>query len=203
VTDDMPFIVDSVTAFLARDGVEVYRLLHPVVDGQSFVHVEIPRESDAAILERLAAATASVLQDVRAAVSDWNAMRERVRSCADALQSVPASVSATDDVTEVVAFLDWLLDDHFTFVGAGAALHALNGRGEAIDDTFIEDLLDSATAGGAVMAGAVVQPLSRLRFYGEVRYSLTSDVRYPGIRLGAALMLPPRGQAAEPPQGGQ
>jgi hypothetical protein len=90
-----------------------------------------------------------------------------------------------------------------TFVGAGVALHALNGRGEAIDDTFIEDLLDSTTAGGAVMAGGEVQPFSRLRLYGEVRYSLTSDVRHPGIRLGAALMLPPRNQASQGPQGGR
>jgi hypothetical protein len=89
-----------------------------------------------------------------------------------------------------------------TFVGAGAALHTLNGRGQAIDDTFIEDLLDSTTAGGAVMAGAEVQPIPRLRLYGEVRYSITSDVRYPGIRFGAALMLPPRSPPPAAPQGG-
>jgi hypothetical protein len=34
--------------------------------------------------------------------------------------------------------------------------------------------------------------MTRLRIYGEARYTLVSDVRYPGIRLGAALMLPPR-----------
>jgi opacity protein-like surface antigen len=91
--------------------------------------------------------------------------------------------------------------DVITFVGAGAALHMLNGRGEAIGDTFVEDLLDSMTAGGAVMAGAELQPISRLRLYGEVRYSITSDVRFPGIRFGAALMLPPRSQPATGPQG--
>jgi hypothetical protein len=82
--------------------------------------------------------------------------------------------------------------DVITFIGAGAALHALNGRGEVIDDTFIEDLLDSTTAGMAVMAGFELQPLARLRVYGEARYTLVSDVRYPGLRIGAAIMLPPR-----------
>ncbi|CAN5790604.1 hypothetical protein BH23GEM9_BH23GEM9_27330 [soil metagenome] len=82
--------------------------------------------------------------------------------------------------------------DVITFVGAGAAIHALNGRGEFIDDTFIEDLLDSTTAGMALMAGFEVQPVQRLRVYGEARYTLVSDVRYPGLRIGAALMLPPR-----------
>jgi hypothetical protein len=93
--------------------------------------------------------------------------------------------------------------DIITYVGAGAALHALNGRGDAIDETFIEDLLDSATAGGALMAGAEVQPIPRIRLYGEVRYTLATDVRYPGFRFGAALMLPPRNQASSVPEGGR
>lgn len=82
--------------------------------------------------------------------------------------------------------------DIITFIGLGGSIHALNGRGDAIADTFIEDLLDSTTAGVAVLAGAEYQPIPRLRVYGEVRYTFVSDVRYPGIRLGAALMLPPR-----------
>jgi hypothetical protein len=114
------------------------------------------------------------------------------------------TVDWSDLTLALDAHVVWTAPFHvITFVGAGAALHALNGRGEAIDDTFIEDLLDSATAGGAVMAGAEVQPIPRLRLYGEVRYSLTSDVRHPGIRVGAALMLPPRSQAAQVPQGGR
>src|SRR5215211_5497386 len=85
VTDDMPFIVDSVTAYLARAGFEVYLLLHPVIGGESYVHLEIPRESDRAALARLEAALDDVLADVRAAVADWEAMRERVRGAADRL----------------------------------------------------------------------------------------------------------------------
>jgi hypothetical protein len=71
-------------------------------------------------------------------------------------------------------------------------LHAMNGRGDAIEDTFVEGLLDSMTGGVAVMAGLEIQPMPVLRLYGEARYTLVSDVRYPGLRVGAALMLPPR-----------
>ena len=35
VTDDLPFVVDSVSELLARDGYEVHLLLRPVVDGAS------------------------------------------------------------------------------------------------------------------------------------------------------------------------
>jgi hypothetical protein len=82
--------------------------------------------------------------------------------------------------------------DVITFVGASVGLHAMNGRGDAIDDTFVEGLLDSMTAGVSVMAGLEIQPVPVLRLYGEARYTLVSDVRYPGMRVGAALMLPPR-----------
>ena len=80
----------------------------------------------------------------------------------------------------------------FTYVGAGAALHALNGHGDFIENTFVEDLLDSTSAGIAIMAGLEYQPLPRLRLYGEARYTLVTDIRYPGLRLGATLMLPQR-----------
>ena len=84
-----------------------------------------------------------------------------------------------------------------TFVGVGASLHALNGHGDFIENTFIEDLLDSTAAGIAVMGGLEYQPTPRLRFYGEARYTLVTDIRYPGIRVGAALMLPPRGSTTQ------
>jgi opacity protein-like surface antigen len=86
-----------------------------------------------------------------------------------------------------------------TYVGAGAAIHALNGHGDFIENTFVEDLLDSTSAGIAVMAGLEYQPLPRLRLYGEARYTLVTDIRYPGLRIGASLMLPPRQAGVQRP----
>lgn len=80
--------------------------------------------------------------------------------------------------------------DVITYLGAGAGVHALNGRGESIAGTFVEDLLDSTTAAGAIMAGIEAEVFSSLRIYGEARYTLMSDVRYPGVRAGLAFMLP-------------
>ena len=84
-----------------------------------------------------------------------------------------------------------------TYVGVGAALHALNGHGDFIESTFVEDLLDSTAAGVAVMAGLEFQIAPRLRLYGEARYTLVTDIRYPGVRVGASLMLPPRAAAVQ------
>jgi hypothetical protein len=79
-----------------------------------------------------------------------------------------------------------------TFLGAGAAVHALNGRGDVIDDTFIENLLDSTAPGAAVLAGFELPVAPGLRIYAEARYTLASDVRYPSVRIGGAFMLPAR-----------
>ncbi len=89
--------------------------------------------------------------------------------------------------------LVWTAPLHiFTYVGLGLGLHAMNGSGASIDGTFIEDLLDTITAGTAFMAGLEYEPRPILRLYAEGRYTLQSEIRYPGLRLGAALMVPSR-----------
>jgi opacity protein-like surface antigen len=121
------------------------------------------------------------------------------------LQQQNAQVTAADLGSITWSDLAIALDAHLlwttpvgllTYVGAGAALHALNGHGDFIENTFVEDLLDSTSAGIAIMAGLEYQPLPRLRFYGEARYTLVTDIRYPGLRLGVTLMLPPRDAGA-------
>jgi hypothetical protein len=47
------------------------------------------------------------------------------------------------------------------------------------------------------MAGFELQPLPRLRIYGEARYTLVSDVRYPGLRVGAADAAAPRSRTMQ------
>jgi hypothetical protein len=80
----------------------------------------------------------------------------------------------------------------FTFIGLGVGLHAMNGSGASIEGTFIEDLLDTVAPGVAVMGGVEYEPTASLRLYGEGRYTVQSEVRYPGLRLGAAIMIPNR-----------
>jgi hypothetical protein len=47
------------------------------------------------------------------------------------------------------------------------------------------------------MAGMEFQVAPRLRLYGEARYTLVTDIRYPGVRLGGSLMLPTRSSSAQ------
>lgn len=79
--------------------------------------------------------------------------------------------------------------DLLTFAGGGLSLHFMNGEGEAIRGTFVEDLLDSVKPGFNVHGG-LEYPLSEgFRLYGEGRYELMEDLRYFELRLGGQIML--------------
>ena len=163
VNDDMPFLVDSTIGLLAERGHEVRLALHPVVavkrdltgklldiaakpaaDGtatrESFIHIHLARLSaeEAAELE---ADLRAVFADVRQVVIDWRAMQQRLREAIDHYQKDPPPIPI-EEFTEAMAFLQWLLDNHFTFLGmreyrfaGGAAkgsLEAVQGSGLGI-----------------------------------------------------------------------
>ena len=164
VSDDMPFLVDSVTMELSRQGVGIHLMIHPVLrlrrddEGQlveilapdasdaedtreSVVHIEIDRETEADRLLALEMSLARVLDEVRAAVEDWPRMRRRLHEIAGSLEADAAGLEPAE-LREGRAFLEWLDDRHFTFLGyrdyelvsagAGHALRPLEGSGLGI-----------------------------------------------------------------------
>ena len=135
-SEDLPFLVDSVRAAITADGLTVLRALHPVVgverdaegrisgilhpreasERESVMHFDLDRRLGDAELEALADTVRSVLGDVRRAVLDFPAMADRGRRMVQ-LAGAGAARYADDEVDETVAFLEWLLADHFIFLG--------------------------------------------------------------------------------------
>jgi glutamate dehydrogenase len=139
VTDDMPFLIDSIGMELNRRGFGVHLIIHPVIevrrdaDGtlvevlphdasaddavrESVIHAEVARQTERAELDELEGHLVRVMDEVRAAVTDWRQMRARAIEAADWLASEPLPVDA-DEIAESRAFLCWLEDHHFTFLG--------------------------------------------------------------------------------------
>ncbi|MGY0061218.1 NAD-glutamate dehydrogenase [Streptomyces sp. LZ34] len=147
VTDDMPFLVDSVTNELTRQGRGIHVVVHPQIlvrrditgklielldvspDGrpeklphdaviESWIHVEIDRETDRGDLKQITADLLRVLSDVREAVEDWEKMRETALRMAEGLPEEPtAGEVRPQEIEEARELLRWLADDHFTFIG--------------------------------------------------------------------------------------
>lgn len=145
VTDDMPFLVDSVTNELTRQGRGIHVVIHPQVvvrrdltgklievlttppaardlphdaHTESWIHVEIDRETDRSDLKQITADLLRVLSDVREAVEDWEKMRDAALRMADELPAEPVATDLRDmEIEEARELLRWLADDHFTFLG--------------------------------------------------------------------------------------
>jgi glutamate dehydrogenase len=83
---------------------------------ESMMHVEVDRRTEPADLEALQQGLESVLADVRVAVNDWPAMRERLSEIIDDIGHVSPSGDA-DEAAEVQAFMKWLADDNFVILG--------------------------------------------------------------------------------------
>ncbi len=78
------------------------------------------------------------------------------------------------------------------FIGLGAGVHVRNASGQAIDDTFVEDALDTIEAGLNGTAG-IDAGLSRdLWLTAEVRGSLTSGLKAVSLRAGLMYRFPGR-----------
>ncbi|MEV0307595.1 NAD-glutamate dehydrogenase [Nonomuraea fuscirosea] len=138
VTDDMPFLVDSVTMELDRHGLGTYLVVHPQmrvrrdmtgrmlgrgqedVTGQmlveSWIHIEIDRQSDPEALKRVEGDLQRVLTDVRHAVEDFRKMRALAVQTAEDLSMNPPPLEPAE-VEDSLDLLRWLADGHFTFLG--------------------------------------------------------------------------------------
>ncbi|MFQ5982140.1 MAG: NAD-glutamate dehydrogenase, partial [Woeseiaceae bacterium] len=136
VNDDMPFLVDSISAAINRHGLAIHITVHPVLrvkrDGrgrllkildsagggqnESFIRFAIDKETDQQMLDVLEHEIHKVLGDVRAAVADWAKMRGKMYEAITSLKDGP---SGTDTAlrNETEELLKWMADDHFTFLG--------------------------------------------------------------------------------------
>src|SRR5579883_918536 len=137
VTDDRPFLVDSVGIAFARAGLAVHLIVHPVLEvrrdgrgrlaglganggephqAESWELYEIDRQTDPAVIERLRQDVEATLADVRLAVDDWPAMRERVRSLVADLERKPPPLPP-EEIAEARQLLEWMEERHFVFLG--------------------------------------------------------------------------------------
>jgi glutamate dehydrogenase len=143
VTDDMPFLVDSVTADLSRQDRAFHLVVHPqlvvrrdaagrlqeildvdaVTDAEfgagveSWMHVEIDREGAAADRQVIAESLRRVLSDVRESVEDWPKMRFECQQIAAGLEAEPPQGVDPQEIAHARRLLLWLADSHFTFLG--------------------------------------------------------------------------------------
>ena len=139
INDDMPFLVDSVAGALQSRGLTVHMVIHPVIQvrrdpqgklidmakdaavsgavAESMMHIQFDHCLDPAVLTDIEATIQAVLSDVRAAVEDWPKMRAELKKTIDLVAPCTQDEKETDGASETRAFLNWLDDNNFTYLG--------------------------------------------------------------------------------------
>lgn len=140
--DDMPFLVDSIRLEVNRQGYNIHYMINAgglkikrnsrgqVEDvlsrdktsaekthDEAFIYLEIDRQTDPAKLKNLEESIKKVLTDVRVAVEDWPKMLNRVHEALVELDNVPSSIGIAK-IEEAKEFLNWIVSNNFTFIGA-------------------------------------------------------------------------------------
>ena len=136
IVSDMPFLVDSLSIVFNRAAIGIHLIVHPVLAVErgrqgrivaahladqpplnnanagrtrrveSWQLYEIDRQLDPQAMRAIERRLLATLEDVRLAVVDWARMLDTARTVASAIESPDAR-----------ALLEWMADDHFTFLG--------------------------------------------------------------------------------------
>ncbi|MCP5042773.1 MAG: NAD-glutamate dehydrogenase, partial [bacterium] len=157
---DMPFLVDSLRLALDRRGVRIH-LLHSTVfqtqrnadnelaalaeperrtaagegnghDREAVLYLEIHRHSAPEDFDAIAHDLRAVIADVALAVADFDAMRARAGDLLEALEKSPPDCIPEAEIEEGRRFIEWMLDDHFTFLGVTEAVSVVEGGSRAV-----------------------------------------------------------------------
>ena len=95
------------------------------------------------------------------------------------------SIDRDDVVISVDGHYMWSVPlDLLLWTGVGVSAHFLNGSGPAVNGTFVEDLLDSVSAGFNVHGGLEYPVTDRFRLYGGSKFEVLGDLRYVELRFG-------------------
>ncbi len=101
------------------------------------------------------------------------------------------NIEISDLALNVDGHYVWTLPSGFSpYLGAGLGIHLFNGQGDAIDGTFVEELLDVITPGINVMGGADLRVAGPLRVFAEARGVLASPIRSLGLSFGGIWTFP-------------
>ncbi len=127
--------------------------------------------------------------------SEVRRLEERLEALIEEQTGTPTPVNLgdiewRDFALSTDAHMVWRVSPGFlTYAGMGATAHILSGSGSAIQDTFVEDLLDSVRAGINAHGGVEVPLHPNFRLVGEARYELLQSLSYLQFRLGGQFLF--------------
>lgn len=145
LTEDMPFLVSSFNMALVRLGHTIHMTAHPVVpverdkkgqlqsinpaakSQEALMRFEIDRLSDINLLDEIKEELLKSLIDVNKTVADWPAMRSKLSEIISESEQLE-HLKDNEEHQEILDFIRWIANDHFTFIGFRAYDLAIEGE---------------------------------------------------------------------------
>jgi len=137
LNDDMPFLVDSLSAELTRRGFIVRETIHPIIHvkrdkkgalqelssdtkngakAESLIHFEVSALPEGLAPAELKGDLEWVLQHIRTAVDDWRTIMAKAEENITRLSEIKGHFDK-ETIAEVGDFLRWLIERNFVFMG--------------------------------------------------------------------------------------
>src|SRR5262245_52110708 len=157
---DTPFIFESLKNYFRKAGLRVFAAIHPIVtvrrqwerivsfggphdEGtkECYCHFQIERVDSKDRLRRIEHEIYSVLKCVFTAVEDFRAMGDAVRDLGARLASRRGRAA---EVQSARAFLKWLLDDNYIFMGTVRYRLGPDGRTDRVPESATGVFTDPA-----------------------------------------------------------
>jgi len=151
LNDDMPFLVDSVTAELNKFGLKIYEIYHPIISverdskskfkkfsengtKESLIYMSITYISEKCAGDELIDDLEQILKSVRLTVEDWQRMVKKAEESANSIKKAGKAFSK-EEVQETEDFIKWLCDNHFTFLSYVEYKLDKNGKLKLVGDS--------------------------------------------------------------------
>jgi glutamate dehydrogenase len=183
--EDQAFLVDTLTLGIRAAGAAIDWTVHPVMRirrdatgkivaigdhpeaiAESLIHIECEALTDANAYAQLQAELLRRLHELRKVVDDYDEVRKRVRALGERMKSVPPGANA-DEFGEARAFLDYLEDHHFTFLGYVEATAEVAADGHIGFHTEAASGLGLLRTGTSLAMDDLIAPQAELDKYAD------------------------------------
>ncbi len=137
VHKDVPFLVDSIRMELNRRDMSIHFINHAVMSitrtkngdldlssaftlggtpSEAVIYIEVDLHTDEKVLESLTKSLHEIVDEICLVVDDYLVFKEKGLQVLDWIKDSKGPFTA-QDTAEASAFLEWLVDNHFTFLG--------------------------------------------------------------------------------------
>ncbi len=137
VTQDRPFLIDSLQMAFVRKNVSIQFVAHPIyryerdddnrisalhsaaessLHNISVIHIEFDKLPDEQLAE-IETEIRNVIAQLNLVTNDWQSMGKKVEDIIHQIQSSSGLPQPVEEVLGIIQFLQWLRNKHFTFLG--------------------------------------------------------------------------------------